>query len=218
MTPRDRAGTVLCENKTVRKRTIISGLWGLALIPFALTAMGGQKFPDYPLRPAGDYAISIRQDEVTVGLDPVEKEEQQLTYFHIALSPRGFLPIFVVIHNESKTDSLLIDKSGVSYSTDLSGSDGPAENTASQKAGIVTTSAIPWIGAFLAAGIAQDQSEVKQNLILRELQSRTLGPGETMHGFLYVSVPKKGPRGTLRVEIPVAWSGSNQTSVVNLSF
>lgn len=199
----------------MRKRSVIARLSGLAVFPLALSLFAAQTFPDYPVRKAGDCTIVARQDQVTIGIEPVESAQDQLTYFHLALSPRGFLPVFVIIHNRSASDSLLLDKSAISYG---SGKNGPAQNTPGQKAGIAVTSAIPFVGPFIAMGLAEDQSEAKQNLILRELQSGTIAPGETMRGFLYIAIPKKGPRPTLHIQFPIAWSASGKTSVINLTF
>ena len=202
----------------MRTRLITQGFYFcLALLLCALPTFGAQKFPDYPLRQAGDYGISSRQDDVTIGLDPVEAVPEQMTYFHTALSTSGFLPVFVVIHNASKADSLLLNKADISYASEGSG-DGPKETTAGEKASIVGVSAIPYVGILLAVGLVKNASEVKQNLILRELQSRTLSPGETMSGFLYIAVPKKGPRAKLHIQFPIAWSGSDKRSDVSFDF
>jgi hypothetical protein len=194
------------------KRSLVAGLAAFALSPFAV--FSAQKFPHYPVQHVGDCAVVARQDGVAIGVQPVDSVQDQMTYFHVALSPRGFLPIFVIIHNQSKDDSLLLDKSAISYGTD----NGPVENTAGQKAGVTITSAIPFVGPFIAMGLAESESQIKQNLILRELQSDTLAPGETMRGFLYVAVPKKGPRQKLRMQFPIAWSASGRTSTLNLTF
>jgi hypothetical protein len=155
------------------------------------------------VRRAGACAIFTRQDQVTIGLRPVDTVQDQLTYFHIASSTKGFLPVHVVIHNRSTTDSLLFEKSAISYT---SGNNGPAENTAEQKAGISVASAVPFVGAFVAMGIAETESQVKQNLMLQELQSDTLAPGETIHGLLHIAIPKRGPRPKLHIQFPIARS------------
>jgi hypothetical protein len=164
------------------------------------------------------YSFSARQDGVSIGLEPLEDVQDQLTYFHSALTPRGFLPVFVVIHNDSKVDSLLFDSSGISYGLDSSSGVAPKQYTGGQKAGMAVSAAIPFAGPYIFAGIAEEASEVRQNLMLQELQSATLSPGSTVHGFLYIPVPKKGQRPKIRVQFPLAWAGSDQTSVVHIDF
>ncbi len=199
-------------------RPLIPGLCGLMLLACAAPVRSAQKFPDYPLRPPSDYIVSALQDGMSVGIEPVISVQDQLKYFHAAISPKGFLPVLVVIHNRSKLDSLLLDKGGISYGLGNSDEPAPKENTAGQKTAIATTALIPFIGPFVAMGMAEDASEVKQNLVLRELQSGTLSPGETMHGFLYIPIPKKGPRPKIHIQFPVAWAGSDRTSVLHLEF
>jgi len=194
------------------------GVCCFVLLAYAVPLYGAQKFPDYPVHQPGDYSISAQQDQVSIGLEPLENVADQITYFHTTLSPKGFLPLFVVVHNGSKLDSLLMDKSNIAYGLDNRNEDGPKENTAGQKAAFVATSAIPFIGAFVSLGMAESASEVKQNLILRELRSGTLSPGDTTFGFLYIPIPTKGPRPKIHVRFPIEWAGSDKTSVVNLDF
>lgn len=188
------------------------------LLACAAPAHSAQNFPNYPVRQPSDYSISARQGEVSIGLEPVESDQDQLTYFHTSLSHNGFLPVLVVVHNRSKSDSLLLDKGGISYGVGDSAKAAPKENTAGQKAAIASAGFVPFIGPFISAGMAEDASDVKQNLVLRELQSTTLSPGDTVHGFLYIPVPKKGPRPKIQIQFPVAWAGSNGTSVLRLDF
>ncbi|HKN21347.1 MAG TPA: hypothetical protein VJX73_08020 [Terracidiphilus sp.] len=198
------------------KQTGIQAACGLLLLAYGAAALCAQKFPDYPVRQPSDYSISARQEGVSIGIEPVEAVHDQLTYFHTALSPKGFLAVFVVIHNSSTVDSLLLEKSGILYGLDSSNGRGPKERSPGQNTAFVTTALIPWIGPFIAGGIMRDASEVKQNLVVRELQSGTLSPGATVHGFLYVPIPKKAPRPRIRVQIPIAWTASEKTSILSL--
>ncbi len=199
-------------------RSIMLGLCGLVLLSCVVSAQGAQKFQDYPVRQPRDYSISARQDEVSIGIEPVESDQDQLTYFHTSLSHNGFLPVLIVVHNQSKSDSLLLDKGAISYGLGNSPNASPKENTAGQKAGIASAGFFPFIGPFLSAAMTQDNSEVKQNLVLRELQSGTLSPGDTVHGFLYIPIPKSGPIPKIHIQFPVAWAGSDKTSILHLDF
>ena len=73
---------------------IVGILVALSLVPPAYAA---DKFPDYPVRPASDYAVKTEKAGVTVGVQPIEDLKEQKTYFHTELSPKGFVPVFVVI-------------------------------------------------------------------------------------------------------------------------
>lgn len=198
---------------------MMKSLRGLTLLAWVVVAAhGAQKFADYPVRPPSDCSASARQDDVSIGLEPVASVEDQMTYFHTVLSPHGFLPVMVVVHNRSKSESLLLDKGGISYGVGDPGKAAPKENSVGQKVAITTTGAIPFIGPFIAMGLAEDASQVKQNMVVRELQSGTISAGETVHGFLYLPIPKKGTRPKIHIQFPIAWAGSDRTSVLKIDF
>ena len=56
----------------------------LSLAPAVYTA---EKFPDYPVRPAGDYAVTAEKAGLTIGVQPVEDLKDQMTYFDAQLTP-----------------------------------------------------------------------------------------------------------------------------------
>ena len=177
-----------------------------------------QKFAEYPIPKANECTQSAHQDEVYVCLKAMDSDADQITYFHTALSSNGFLPLLVVVQNKSTSKSLLVNKGAISYGLADPGNAHLRKDTTGEKVAVTTMSAIPVFGAFIAMGVAKDVSQVKQNLMLRELQSGTLSPGETMHGFLYVPIPKKGTRPTIHLQFPIAWAGSDQTTVLPFNF
>lgn len=181
-------------------------------------AQNGKNFADYPVHSANGYKLSTEQGEVSVGIEPVESVDDQMTYFHTALAQRGFLAVFVVVENRSKCASLLLNKRAIHYGQADSREGTPKMDTAGEKTAVATTSVIPVIGIFIAAGIERTSMQIKQNLVLRELRSETIEPGKSAHGFIYIPIPRKGPRPKLHVEIPIAWSGSESKSEVNFEF
>ena len=183
-----------------------------------MPAGGTQTFPDYPVPQPSHCAIHEQQKDVSVGLELMESPQDQMTYFHTALGTHGFLPVLIVIHNRSNSDSLLLEKDGISYAPDQAGKTKLHENSGGQKTAIVTTAFIPIIGPFISMGVEKQTSEVMQNLLLRQLQSETISPGSTVSGFVYVAIPKKGPRPNMWMQVPVGWAGSDRTSVLKLAF
>ena len=198
--------------------SVLKYFGGSTLLACAALACGAQRFLDYPVRQPSNYKISAQQGDVSIALEPVESVDDQQTYFHTVLTPSGFLPVLVVVRNRSKSDSLLLDKQSISYGFGETDKAAPRENSAGQKAVIASTGFVPFIGPFLASGLAKDASQIKQNLMLRELQSGTISPDTTVHGFLYVPVPKKGPRPKIHIQFPIAWTNSNTTSVLPIEF
>jgi hypothetical protein len=63
---------------------IISTLVVLSLVPHVHAA---DKFPDYPVRKAGDYAVTAEKAGLTIGVQPVEDLKDQKTYFNTELTP-----------------------------------------------------------------------------------------------------------------------------------
>ena len=174
------------------------------------------KFPDYPVRQPGDYAITTERAGLSLGIQPVEDLPEQRTYFRTDVATLGIVPVFVVIHNATNGDSFLFDKTKVTY--------GPADSTVStpktgSKAGqALALSAIPFVGIWPALRVVSNVSQVQQNLLKKELQSTTLSPGASAHGFLYIPVQKDAPRQKLHLRVPITKAGTDEAIVLDLDF
>jgi hypothetical protein len=153
---------------------------------------------------------------LTIGLVAVEDLKEQKTYFHTEVAPKGFVPVFVVIQNGSKGDSFLFDKTKVT--------DGPADSSVStpkegSKAGeSLAVAAVPLVGLFFALKLISNASEVQQNFLQKEMQSTTLSPGASAHGFLYIPVPKNAPRQKIHLRVPITRASADETFVLDLVF
>ena len=188
-------------------------LVALSLVPPVYAASA---FQEYPLSQAGDYAVSTQTAGLTIGVKAVENLKEQETYFHTELTPKGFVPVFVVIQNGSSGDGFLFDKTKVTY--------GPADSKAStpkmgSKAGeSLAVAAVPFVGLFAALKIISNVSQVQQNLLKKELQSTTLSPGTSAHGFLYIPVPKGAPREKIHLRVPITRTVADEAFVLDLVF
>lgn len=187
------------------------------ILSLALPVCAADKFPDYPVRPAGEYAVTTGQAGLIVGVQAVEDLQEQKTYFNTELTPKGFVPVFVVIQNESSGDSFLFDKTKLAYGN--SGGAAPdARSQAGEAAAVMSLAAVSLAGAFIAMKLISNASLVQQNILKKEVQSKTLSPGTSVHGFLYVPAPKKGVREMIRLQVPVTRVGSDDHFVLNLIF
>lgn len=199
-------------------------LSGCVLLSLLTPGYAADKFPEFPLRAASDYSVFVQQDDVMIGLQPVENINDQQTYFRTEFSRKGFVPVFLVIHNGSKSESVLFDKSKISCDLQNSSNTMPkAGIKGAASAEIFDMAAVPFgpvsvIAAPLVLELYADASHVQQNLLLKEVQSQTISPGESAHGFLYISIPKKGVRQKIDIHIPISWAGSDRTSTLSLSF
>ncbi len=173
-------------------------------------------FPDYPVRPASSYAISTQTAGLTIGVEAVENIKEQQSYFHTALAPKGIVPVFVVIQNGPDGDSFLFDKTKVSYGAADSGVSTP--KTGSKGGEALALSAIPFVGIIPAIKVISNASQVQQNLLMKELQSTTLSPGTSVHGFLYIPVQKNAVRQKIRLHVPISRAGTDESFVLDLVF
>jgi hypothetical protein len=172
-------------------RTVGFGIVCVLVACFTPQPVGAaKKFPEYPARPAGEYAAKAEKSGVVVGAEPVEDISEQETYFREKLTPKGSLPVFIVIENHTSKDSFVFDKTEIGFS-------GEAEKPVKLQ------------NAF---------STKQENIELQELRSKTLAPGQSTHGFLYIPVPKKGSRDRIHLQVPITKAGTSEVFVLNLFF
>ncbi len=179
-------------------------------------AFAESTFPDFPVTSARKCSVSAENKGVTVGLTPVEDSQRQVTYFRAQLGKKGFVPVFLVIENGTGTDTLLFDKTKITYGT--ANSSIPAVQIGPGAAKLVTVDLIPLIGSLVAAQIAAPASIVRQNLMKKEIQSTTLAPGASASGFLFIPIDKNSPRAKITLRVPIGKAGTSETFDLNLMF
>lgn len=179
---------------------------------FPQPAGAAQKFPDYPVRSAGDYAIKIERAGLVIGVEPVEDLKDQKSYFSAETTPKGFIPVFIVIQNGSSGESFLFERSNVGYAGVSSNS------TPNAKSKVGEGMAMAGLTGIVAMKLITNATQIQQNILKKEVQSKTLSPGTSVHGFLYIPVPKKGPREKIHLQVPISTAGTSETFVLNLYF
>ncbi len=184
-----------------------------------------EKFADYPVRPAANYTVSVQHDGLTIGLQPVEDSKEQKTYFDTELTPKGFIPVFIVMQNGSQDDSFLFDKTKVTYGLADSSLSTPKMGEKAAKGAVIvgTASALAIspagiVVAMVLASKAVHGTQIQESILKKELQSKTISPGVSAHGFLYIQAPKKGPREKIHMQIPITKAGSDQPLIFDLVF
>lgn len=173
-------------------------------------------FPDHPAKPAKDCRVITEKSGVVIGLDPVEISQDQKTYFGSDLGRKGFLPVFVAIENGMSSDSAIFDKGKVTYGSSASALSSVKTGTGAGKA--LALSAIPFFGGFAGAQAISEASQIQNNLLKKELQSTTLSPGASVHGFLYIPISKNSPREKIALRIPVSKTGTDEAFDLDLIF
>ena len=180
----------------------------LAILFLVRPAYTGHHFPDYPVRPAVEYANKVAEASLVVAVEPVEDAEQQKTYFNFRLSSKGILPVFIVIQNTSATDSYLFDRSAVG----LGDAEGPTGKGGRKTASLRTS------GGLVDLSLINDVTDVRDNLMKKEVRSKSLSPGSSEYGFVYVPVPSNALRGRIHLQVPLTDAQSGEIEVVNLFF
>ena len=183
---------------------------GAAIALAAVSAYGAHRFPGYDARPASEYAVKAERAGLTIGVEPMEDLKAQKTYFNAELTPKGFMPVFIVVQNGSATDSFLFEKGNVGYAGVAS------EATPKVGSKVGQGMAAAGLGGIIAIKLIANATEVQENLLKQEVQSTTLAPGASVHGFLYIPVPKKGPREKIHLQVPMTKAGTSETFVLNL--
>jgi hypothetical protein len=188
----------------------------LLALSMVSAAYGKLTFPDYPVSAAGEYAVSTEVGGLTIGVKAIDNLKEQRTYFQTELSYLGFVPVFVVIRNGSNTESFLFDKTKIIYGPDSLSISTPKTGTRGPDA--LAASVIPYIGLYTSVKIVSNAAQIQQNVLIKEMKSTTLSPGTSIHGFLYIPVPKDAARKKLRLQIPITKSGTDESIVLDLVF
>jgi hypothetical protein len=180
----------------------------LAVLFVAQPGYASHHFADYPVRPAGEYVNKVTNAGLIVAVEPVEDPAQQKTYFNSHLSSDGILPVFIIIQNTSAADTYLFDSSavGLGDAPDVTGKG--SRKTASRLGS----------GGLVDLTLITDATDVRENLMKKQVRSKTLPPGSSVHGFVYVPVPTDAARKKIHLQVPLTNSQSGETEVVNLSF
>src|SRR5258705_34717 len=98
----------------------------LASLVLMLPCMASS-FPDYPVLPVSAYPISAVKAGLTIAAHPLDSIKEQQTYFSTKLTPKGYLPVFIVMQNASTEGSFLVKKDAITYR--LLGATGPVAST-----------------------------------------------------------------------------------------
>ena len=203
----------------VRRPFAVALLCAMLAPAFEMPVSAADNFPDYPVRPLAEYSVKAEQPNIAIGLEPVETAKEQETYFHTKLAPKGFLPVFIVLTNTSASSTFVFDKSKITLGDASSAETMPmVHSKAGEITAVASVAAISMVGAIVAIKLMANATNVQQNILKRELQSKTLSPGQSTHGFLYLQMPKNGERGRIRLRVPVIQAGTTDSTVLDLVF
>jgi len=187
------------------------------VVPFllALTSLAAS-FPEYPVKPARDYPTAVEKSGLVVAAVPVEDQKDQHTYFGMNLRSKGYIPVLLVIENSTAKEGFLLEKRSLTYSPSrlTSALANPANASRADKA-VAIAGSVPTIYTFLATIATSRSKELRQHLLTTELQSATLSPGVSVHGFIFI--PERADyssRQKIQLTIPLRRSGSDEVLTI----
>ena len=168
-------------------------------------ALPAFEFPAYPIQSAAQCNLKLSKGGLRVGFTALDSKEEQKTYLGTHLTRKGWVPVFVVLENESADSSFPVRIEDVSFFSLEETEATSASATASVKspAGKTTTLSSSLVGLFVRVNMMSGASRIRQNIVKKQLRSLTLSPGKKSSGFLYVPIPdsKSKERGTLKLLI-----------------
>jgi hypothetical protein len=166
------------------------------LLASLLVGCGTMEVTPLKTRSADTYANTAQKNGVTIGVQPLTDRREVKETFKVNLLEKGLLPILLVAENHSTSSTFILAKEKVFVLNEATGATNTSqrEKMASEAVGNagtaigVATMSLPLVLASLK--MASDATVIQHNLADKELYSRTLGPGQRAHGFIYFHYPK----------------------------
>jgi hypothetical protein len=190
--------------------------WVLLLF-FLTLPVGAGVLTLYPVKPAREYRNVVEKSGLVIAAVPLEDSRDQRTYLGLDVRSKGYVPIFLVMENQTSADSFLFNKEDIRWFGSSTGSTlpNPANPSRTDKAlGVVA--AIP-TALTLWASIETARSKVhRQDLLRMELQSATLSPGSSASGFIFVPEKRSySSRQTVHLVVPFVNPKTDQVLTID---
>jgi len=180
-----------------------------------------EQYPDYQPLAASQYPSYQERQGIGVAAVPMFDTSSQKRYLGIDLSAHGFVPVYVVIENHTNPQSVILLRDQVLYGHDdsalASWSDQQARPGSSRAANSVAAASMSaggvlgTVGLLIALHMVSNVSNIRMNLLKKELRSQTFAPGKAGGGFVFVPIDKGGgPAKELVLDVPVKDGASNE--------
>lgn len=191
---RKRDDKMIHKSKTYHNHKII--VWTVLSI-FIMNGCSTMHLPDYQSQPFSQYQHSQVKDGLAVAIHPLTTKEENKKYFGTDLLSANILAVLVVAKNRSSSSSFILLKDrfsmgiGQSEKNSVSGRNKISSETGGQVMAIAGATLISFPLLFIGAKMISDASVIKHNFAVKELQKKTISPGETVEGFVYFPLPEK---------------------------
>lgn len=167
-------------------------------------------FKNYEYKNIDNYNNLLYKNGLAIAIDPIKKSDDCIDYFGIDLIKNNILPVYIIAHNKSERNDFLILKEKITMKNvpygNIESNPGKNQADSGQSSGVAlagtggvigTFSVIMPVAALAAAPVLMvaggkqitDANNIKHNFVKNEFYNRTILPGQSNNGFLYLKLP-----------------------------
>ncbi len=202
-------------------RPRFAALLSIMIVLHACTTL---QLPEYQAKPLARYPSSLSKDGLSVAIHPLTDGEENEKYFGTDLVSNGILLVFVIARNEGSSSFILKkDQFSLGNIDRLTESTSDRERFGSESGGkgvlLVGALLISLPLQFLGGKMISNATIIKQNFLVKELQTETLSPGKTTQGFVYFRLPEERvSQNQWHIHLEAVDLKTKETEPFNLSF
>jgi len=181
----------------------------LALAAFGFTGCATLKLPDFPERSVAQQPHRAVQDGLAVGVHPITEASEAKKYFGVDLLAADILAVAITVENRSTDSGFTLEKERFRLGNVAAGAGRPDKESGDETAaralgtaglvGGVLVSPILISLIPLSAKMGSDAKIIRHNFVTKELQAKTVNPGQAVHGFLYFQLADQAASGNDRI-------------------
>jgi hypothetical protein len=200
------------------QRRVLASL--LSLVVVGCTTM---KVSETKVQATESYQLKAEYEGLLVAAYPVTNKDEIEESFRTDLLGNGILPVLVIAENRSPSTSFLIAKEKVAVvdQDSLRKTSANREIAASDKGGesLLNIGGVLFSPVLLITGskMASDAQVINHNLADKAFYSRTVGPGQKVHGYVYFQLPQ-GSAAVARHHVLVEVSDASTGKTVTFDF
>lgn len=161
--------------------------------------------PADKVRPLAAYPLKVEQQGLTIAVSALERAEAK-EVFGTDVVDDGVLPLLIMAENHHASTSFVLAKNKVRVVDANAIPSGKIEGVGQTKeaiggaisaAGVLLISPLALVGTKLSS----DAGVVSHGMGMKELQSHTVDPGQQVHGYVYLPIPKDTRRNQIDLRV-----------------